>query len=443
MQPRPIAATLTACLLGILTGAPRAAINISPPPAPVRLVFIHHSTGENWLADDHGGLGLALRDNNWHVSDTNYGWGPDGIGDLTDIGHWWLWFRGPDSPAYLAALYSEDGQHASYARLGTTPAGDNQVILFKGCFPNSALQGEPLAVPPPITGNPLRGEDSGSEYHTLANAKGIYSDLLEYFRSRPDKLFVAVTAPPLSDPAHASNARAFNQWLVHDWLQGYPGNNVAVLDLFNVLTSNGGDAAVNDLGSAGGNHHRWRDGRIEHLSGGDPDAEPDVLEYPSDDDHPGPAGTRKATAELVPVLNAHYHCWQGSGDCPRRLRPDSAANGGDGPLVTGPDQPLRLSLRLEAGIAAGGGADWWVLAATPVGWFQFVSPGQWAVLDPGGPFLPWRTEPLADLADTEILNLSGLPAGDYQVYFGVDTRPNGTLELPLTRYDGVTIRISP
>ena len=74
-----------------------AAPNPNPPPSPVKLIFIHHSTGQAWLDDGHGGLGLALRDNNYFVSDTNYGWGPDGIGDQTDIGHWWTWFRGPGS----------------------------------------------------------------------------------------------------------------------------------------------------------------------------------------------------------------------------------------------------------------------------------------------------------------------------------------------------------
>ncbi|MEI6309778.1 MAG: S-layer homology domain-containing protein, partial [bacterium] len=66
---------------------------VAPPNQPVRLVFIHHSTGENWLADDNGGLGAALRDSNYFASDTNYGWGPEGIGDRTDFGNWWEWFR--------------------------------------------------------------------------------------------------------------------------------------------------------------------------------------------------------------------------------------------------------------------------------------------------------------------------------------------------------------
>lgn len=51
----------------------------------MKLVFIHHSTGEAWLADGHGGIGIALRDNDSFVSDTNCGWGPDAIGDTTDV----------------------------------------------------------------------------------------------------------------------------------------------------------------------------------------------------------------------------------------------------------------------------------------------------------------------------------------------------------------------
>jgi hypothetical protein len=44
-----------------------------PPEDPVRLIFVHHSCGSNWLSDGNGGLGIALRDNNYFVSDTNYG----------------------------------------------------------------------------------------------------------------------------------------------------------------------------------------------------------------------------------------------------------------------------------------------------------------------------------------------------------------------------------
>ena len=207
--------------------------NPNPPASPVKLIFVHHSTGGNWLADPAGNelggdLGRALMDNNYFVSATNYGWtvNGDAIGDRTDIGNWWEWFRGPTSATILAALYVETGQnfddYGSWPRLASDPGGENEIVVFKSCFPNSALQGDPSAAPPPIASNPLRGQDAYSQYHTVANAKGIYIDLLEYFRTRQDKLFVVIAAPPLMDGTWASNARAFNDWLVNDWLSGYP-----------------------------------------------------------------------------------------------------------------------------------------------------------------------------------------------------------------------------
>ena len=64
----------------------------NPPASPVKLIFIHHSTGGNWLADPAGNelggdLGRELMNNNYFVSATNYGWevGGDTIGDRTDV----------------------------------------------------------------------------------------------------------------------------------------------------------------------------------------------------------------------------------------------------------------------------------------------------------------------------------------------------------------------
>jgi|WetSurMetagenome_2_1015567.scaffolds.fasta_scaffold03361_2 hypothetical protein len=316
-------ALAAAALLVAAAAAQAQALDPSPPASPVKLVFVHHSTGENWLRDTQegdgtaGGLGAALAANHYFVSDTNYGWGPSGIGDRTDIGNWWEWFRGPDSAEITAALYAESGQNCSYTRLETDPGGANQVVMFKSCFPNSNLGGSPSDPVPPIGENPLKGEDSGSEHHTIANAKGIYLDLLNYFSSHPEKLFVIVCAPPLrqadTGPEQAANARALNDWLVEHLLDGYPGNNVAVFDFYNVLTSNGGNPDVNDLGAAGGNHHRWRSGQIEHVR----NLANDTSAYPSGDSHPSSAGGQKASGEFPALLNIAYHCWKGTGGCPR------------------------------------------------------------------------------------------------------------------------------
>ena len=280
-----------------------------------KLVFVHHSSGENWLADEHGGLGLALMDWGYFVSDTNYDWGPDAsdlggpIGSYTDTGHWWTWMQGPDSQTIMDALIAESEQHASYARLEQDPGGENSIILFKSCFPNSALEGNPQD-PPTLGDNPLRGLDAWSGEQTVANAKGIYVELLEVFASSPDKLFVAITAPPLhedeTNSEQAANARAFNRWLVEEWLADYPLANVAVFDFYNVLTSNGGSPDENDVGASGGNHHRLVNGEIEYIF--DRGSNTSAYAY-SGDSHPTPAGNRKATDEFVPLLEFYVERW--------------------------------------------------------------------------------------------------------------------------------------
>ncbi|MDD5642852.1 MAG: hypothetical protein PHX53_14475 [Syntrophales bacterium] len=314
MKPKlhffPVLMVLAA--LGLFFCTEGLALNANSPSLPVKLIFMHHSCGENWLADATGGLGLALRDNNYFVSDTNYGWGPDAIGDLTDIGNWWDWFRGASRDTYLNALYAESNQNCAYTRLATDPGGSNRIIMFKSCYPNSNLGGNPGD--PPATGdNPLRSQPSSSTYMTVGNAKGIYNDLLVYFASRQDKLFIAITAPPLvsndTDATSAANARAFNNWLVHDWLASYPHKNVAVFDFYNVLTSNGGDRDTNDLGAATGNHHRWRGNAIEHMQ----TVNNNLAAYGTDEgnSHPTAAGNLKATGEFVQLLNIYYHRWRG------------------------------------------------------------------------------------------------------------------------------------
>ncbi|MEW6555052.1 MAG: IPT/TIG domain-containing protein [Actinomycetota bacterium] len=303
-----------------------AADSPSPPASPVKLIFIHHSCGQNWLEDGNGNLGSALRDNNFFVSDTNYGWGPDAIGSSTDIGHWWSWFRGPSSPAYMAALYAESGQNSSYSRLATDPGGENEIVMFKSCYPNSAMGGSPSDPVPPITSNPLAGNSSPL---TVANAKGIYIDILEYFRSRPDKLFVVITAPPLRDATYASNARAFNDWLVNDWLVGYSLDNVFVFDFYNVLTSNGGGSYASDLGWETGNHHRWWNGAVQHKT----DGGGNTLAYPSGDDHPNYVGNQKATVEFVSLLNVAYNRFKGSANAPS-IAAINPTSGSAGTVVT-------------------------------------------------------------------------------------------------------------
>lgn len=278
---------LTILLLAISFVLPGSAVsgqqtdNPNPPDQTIKLIFIHHSTGENWLRDDYGGLGQALANNNYFVSDTNYGWGPDTIGDRTDIPNWTEWFSSNQTPVYMNAVFNESGQNSSYTRLPNDPGGENQIILFKSCFPNSALEGSPSDPP------------SADGWLTVGHAKYVYNEILPYFGTHPEKLFVVITAPPLSEPNYAENARTFNQWLVNDWLDenNYTLPNVAIFDFYNILTAR--DA-----------HHRYNDGIIEHSF-----STSNTLAYPSGDDHPSEIGSRKATEEFLPLLNIFYHRW--------------------------------------------------------------------------------------------------------------------------------------
>ncbi len=286
------------------------AIDNSPPASTVKLIFIHHSTGGNWLADansdqPYGGLGTALMNNNYYVSATNYGWGPNSVGDRTDIPDWPEWFTSSNSSTILPALYSETGQNVggfgSWSCLGTDPGGENEIIMFKSCFPNSDLYGSPT-------------DEAGStlnEQYTVSNAKAVYNNLLTYFRTRTDKLFVVITAPPQNENDYSSdfqtaaersaNARAFNNWLVNDWLDGYEYNNVAVFDYFNVLT-------------ATDNHHRWYNNAVQHVT----NTSYNYSAYPADtwDSHPSSTGHQKATAEFVDLLNYYYNTWQSDSQKP-------------------------------------------------------------------------------------------------------------------------------
>jgi len=290
MKRIPLAVLALALLFSLPPTAvsARQAPDATPPTAPVKLVFIHHSTGEHWLADDDGGLGLALAQNHYFVSDTNYGWGPayddsSTIGDHTDIPDWLAWFRSDRTDEYMQALFNESGQNSAYTRTLADPGGENVIVLFKSCFPNSALEGSPDDPPDPLVGL------------TVGHAKYVYTEILKYFAAHPEKLFVVITAPPLQDGTYAANARAFNDWLLDDWLKDYPSANVAVFDFYTVLT--GPEA-----------HHRLLGGQIQHVTVPGMDTE----FYPTgpDDDHPSPAGNRKATAEFLPLLNVFYHRWQ-------------------------------------------------------------------------------------------------------------------------------------
>jgi hypothetical protein len=257
------------------------------PSEVVPMVIIRHPIGEPWLVDGTGDLVTRLGDNNYLVSETDADWGPGGIGSRTDILNLPEWFCGPDTPLILDELFRLRNPRVDEGRSLPDPGGENQVVLLVPGFSNSLLRGGPDDLPQP------------GRILTIGAAKFVYNSLLESFMAHPDKLFIVVTAPPVSDATWAENARDFTTWLVNDWLveNDYPYNNVVVFDLYNVLTHPE-------------NHHHFNPstGQIDHIL----IYLENTLYYNGETDRADVEGSQKATDEFIPLLNFYYNRWKAS-----------------------------------------------------------------------------------------------------------------------------------
>jgi hypothetical protein len=235
----PIAAAVVALVAGVVVGA-----------TTDDLVFMHHSCGRNWLESVGNPLEAALLAKDYidERNDIYYGTDmppdsgrPDSLastpGDHTNMNHWIRWFND-----YLGRVKD----HA-------TATGVNRIIMFKSCYPISNI-GSTGSAP----GNPFTSTQTTYNYRSVYQRQAgataatyiyggyTYKPLEEVFAENPDTLFIPVTAPPRhysgSTDAEAARARAFNNWLRGEWLDGYNAanpelNNVAVFDWFDVLAN--------------------------------------------------------------------------------------------------------------------------------------------------------------------------------------------------------------
>ncbi|HRG96550.1 MAG TPA: SGNH/GDSL hydrolase family protein [Polyangiaceae bacterium] len=227
------------------------------PAKPLRLLFIHHSSGGQLFADkgdekerancilethpNGGGLRKRLTGLGYEVHEASYG---SEVGDKTDLFDW----RPKFSQKMDKVLTVDENDRF-------LPAGKkHDVVMFKSCYPNNRFVG--------------RGEGEGNPAGpelTVANAKATLLALLDDFKKHPDTLYVYVTAPPNAPPgserafkvvlkkltgkptaADAARergklAREFNEWVVSKdgWLKDYPLKNVVAFDYYDVLTGNG------------------------------------------------------------------------------------------------------------------------------------------------------------------------------------------------------------
>ena len=183
-----------------------------------QLLFIHHSVGDQWL--NMAGLRMELMRHGLGVHDATYG---DFIGEQTDMNNWHLKFS-RDMDKILKFDYHPDFYYDSPL--------ENDIIMFKSCFPNSQIIDEGTA-----PGNP---DDAAK---LVWNYKAVLESLKYIFSKYPDKIFIFVTAPPLiqgqTTLENAQRAREFNDWAKNIYHSEYKRDtgldNLLVFDLFDIL----------------------------------------------------------------------------------------------------------------------------------------------------------------------------------------------------------------
>jgi len=118
--------------------------------------------------------------------------------------------------------------------------------------------------------------------------------------------------------------------------------------------------------------------------------------------------------------------------------PDIKVNGSDGPITLYQNDTLTITVSLNNnGITKD--ADWWLAAVTPLfDVFFYIRDEGWT-----GAWVPGYQGPLSYLDSFEVLTMpvSGLRAGTYTLYFGVDTVMDGNVTEDSVYYDTVEVNI--
>ena len=181
-----------------------------------RLVFIHHSVGRNWLLDglkdELTALGISVQSLSRKSE----------LGMETDINHWLPKFENNIEQIFKFDNYAENNQSEK----------ENDIIMFKSCYPNSNIIGE--------------GAERGDPYSaekTISNYKSVFDSLKNIISQHPQKTFLYVTSPPIhkmkTNSENAARARKFNNWIKTDFVNRYKEetglNNFIVFDFFDIL----------------------------------------------------------------------------------------------------------------------------------------------------------------------------------------------------------------
>lgn len=121
-------------------------------------------------------------------------------------------------------------------------------------------------------------------------------------------------------------------------------------------------------------------------------------------------------------------------------RPAMRVNGYRQDVAIKARDAVKVSISMQAAALAGQPVDWWLVAGTADGqWLHFdLATMSW---QPG--LAATYTGPLVDIRYWGLPTLGGLPAGSYTFYFGIDTAPNGALDLGSAIYERTVLTVQP
>ncbi|MBA4374271.1 MAG: hypothetical protein C0402_15580 [Thermodesulfovibrio sp.] len=191
----------------------------SPRPGPVRIIYLHHSTGSNiweggvpeFIAAYNTGHGVNYEITERAYPDWPYPW------ENYPYDYWNLWVNASGSVT--------DPGIASLDVL----ASEYDVIMFKHCFPVSGIEADTDTA------------DISSPTKSIENYTLQYEALKAKMHQFPDNKFIVWTGAALvqnaTDPGQAGRADAFFEWVRTTWDE--KGDNIFVWDFWTLETGGG------------------------------------------------------------------------------------------------------------------------------------------------------------------------------------------------------------
>jgi hypothetical protein len=237
-----VSATTTYTLAAVnSSGTTTATVTVTLAPAnTVKIAYLHHSTGGNiwnggvpeFFTTYNGAHGTQYQITEIAYPDTGGGYPWDNY----PYDYWNLWVNHTGT--------SQDQGELNLDQL----AAMYDVIVFKHCFPVSAIGPDSDSNPPSVS-SPIK---------TVANYQLQYNALKTRLHQFPGRKFIVWTGAALKKSettlAQAQRARQFFDWVKNSW--DTPGDNIFIWDFWALETAGSDDGGIylNDAYAAGDSH---------------------------------------------------------------------------------------------------------------------------------------------------------------------------------------------